>query len=73
MSFARHHIRMVGVAQWLERRTVAPEAAGSSPVIHPTHLQSSAAIFSRNLQSATQEKFVASSVLPVPFQFAELP
>jgi uncharacterized protein YndB with AHSA1/START domain len=26
---------MVGVAQWLERRTVAPEAAGSSPVIHP--------------------------------------
>ena len=30
--------RMVGVAQWLERRTVAPEAAGSSPVIHPTSL-----------------------------------
>ena len=27
---------MVGVAQWLERRSVAPEAAGSSPVIHPT-------------------------------------
>ena len=26
---------MVGVAQWLERRSVAPEAAGSSPVIHP--------------------------------------
>src|SRR5437763_13333937 len=26
---------MVDVAQRLERRTVAPEAAGSSPVIHP--------------------------------------
>ena len=30
--------RVVGVAQRLERRTVAPEAAGSSPVIHPTQL-----------------------------------
>ena len=28
----------MGVAQWLERRTVAPEAAGSSPVIHPNQL-----------------------------------
>ena len=26
---------MVGVAQWLERWSVAPEVAGSSPVIHP--------------------------------------
>ena len=32
--------RVVGVAQRLERRTVAPEAAGSSPVIHPTQLLS---------------------------------
>ena len=29
---------VVGVAQWLERRPVAPEVAGSSPVIHPTPL-----------------------------------
>ena len=26
----------VGVAQWLERRVVAPEVGGSSPLTHPT-------------------------------------
>jgi len=26
---------VVGVAQWLERWTVAPEVAGSKPVTHP--------------------------------------
>ena len=32
------HASTVGVAQGLERRTVAPEAAGSIPVTHPTSL-----------------------------------
>ena len=27
--------RTVDIAQWLERRSVAPEVAGSIPVIHP--------------------------------------
>src|SRR5580765_8623428 len=31
----RSTCRVVGVAQWLERWSVAPEVAGSSPVIHP--------------------------------------
>ena len=43
---------MVGVAQWLERRVVAPEVGGSSPLTHPIRLH----ILERNLSSEQDQR-----------------
>jgi hypothetical protein len=44
---------MVGVAQWLERRPVEPQVAGSNPVAHPNVLTfpyNSSGITTKNLE-----------------------